>query len=551
MIPNPPILSVRDLRVAFGETEAVHGLSFDIHRGETLALVGESGSGKSVTALSILRLIEREGGQITSGSIRFGEETTEEITTLPPAALRALRGDRIAMVFQEPMTSLNPVMTIGAQISEALTMHRGLRGFAARDAACAALKRVKMPDPAKRLDQYPHELSGGQRQRVMIAMALSCEPEVLIADEPTTALDVTTQAEILRLIASLQADMGMAVLFITHDLGVVAEIADRVVVMKDGVKVEEGYTAALFATPRADYTKQLIAASPRLGEGSPAPLKDPKPVLKVSNLTTTYGSNGIFSRNKAVAAVRDVMIELGQGETLGLVGESGCGKSTLARSIMRLVEPLAGEIDLLGTRIDGMSHAALKAHRAHIQMVFQDPYASLNPRMAIRDVVTEPAFLHGTVSRKDRREMAVELLARVALPSDAVDRYPHQFSGGQRQRICIARALSVRPKIIVADEAVSALDVSNARRVTDLLADIQQRDGVSMLFISHDIAVIERVSHRIAVMLKGEIVETGPTHKVLNDPQHPYTKRLLSAVPRLEQVRAVSATNRQSPLQIA
>ena len=533
MPPNPPVLSVRDRRVAFGTTEAVHGLSFDIHRGETLALVGESGSGKSATALSILRLIEREGGRIAGGSIRLGGDRPVDITSLPASELRRLRGDRVAMVFQEPMTSLNPVMTIGAQICETLTLHRGLRGAVAREAARAALERVQVPDPMQRLDQYPHELSGGLRQRVMIAMALSCEPEVLIADEPTTALDVTTQAEILRLIASLQREMGMAVLFITHDLGVVSQIADRVVVLKDGLKVEEGYTADIFATPRADYTKELMAASPRLGEGAPAPLSDPEPVLQVRGLTTTYGG-GLFARGGAKSAVCDVSITLGRGETLGLVGESGCGKSTLARSIMRLVEPSAGQIILQGNRIDGLSRAALNAHRSHIQMVFQDPYASLNPRMSIRDVVTEPAFLHGIVSAKGRRQMAIELLERVALPQDAVDLYPHQFSGGQRQRICIARALSVRPQIIVADEAVSALDVSNARRITDLMADIQKRDGVSMLFISHDIAVVERVSHRIAVMLEGRIVETGPTDRVLNAPQHPYTRCLLASVPRLE-----------------
>lgn len=533
MPPNPPVLSVRDLRVAFGTTQAVHGLSFDIHRGETLALVGESGSGKSATALSILRLIEREGGRITGGSIRLGGDHPADITTLSAAALRRLRGDRVAMVFQEPMTSLNPVMTVGAQICETLTLHRGLRGAAARAAAQAALERVKVPDPAQRLDQYPHELSGGLRQRVMIAMALTCDPEVLIADEPTTALDVTTQAEILKLIASLQREMGMAVLFITHDLGVVSEIADRVVVLKDGVKVEEGYTADLFASPRADYTKELMAATPRLGEGAPVPMNAPEPVLQVRGLTTTYGG-GLFSGNGVKVAVRDVSITLGRGETLGLVGESGCGKSTLARSIMRLVEPSAGAITLMGARIDGLSRAALKSHRAGIQMVFQDPYASLNPRMSIRDVVTEPAFLHGMVGGKTRTALALDLLARVGLPADAADRYPHQFSGGQRQRICIARALSVRPQIIVADEAVSALDVSNARRITDLMADIQQRDGVSMLFISHDIAVVERVSHRIAVMLNGRIVETGPTNRVLNDPQHPYTKLLLSAVPRMD-----------------
>jgi peptide/nickel transport system ATP-binding protein/glutathione transport system ATP-binding protein len=341
--------------------------------------------------------------------------------------------------------------------------------------------------------------------------------------------------------------MGMAVLFITHDLGVVSQIADRVVVLKDGVKVEEGYTADLFATPRADYTKELMAASPRLGEGAPVPLSDPEPVLQVRRLTTTFGG-GLFSRGGAKAAVCDVSITLGRGETLGLVGESGCGKSTLARSIMRLVEPSAGQIILQGNRIDGLSRAALKAHRSHIQMVFQDPYASLNPRMSIRDVVTEPAFLHGIVSAKGRRRMAIELLGRVALPQDAVDLYPHQFSGGQRQRICIARALSVRPQIIVADEAVSALDVSNARRITDLMADIQKRDGVSMLFISHDIAVVERVSHRIAVMLEGRIVETGPTDRVLNAPQHPYTRRLLASVPRLESTARPAAWRAQEVL---
>ncbi|SEL29695.1 ABC transporter ATP-binding protein [Pacificibacter marinus] len=539
---NSPVLSVRDLHVAFGDTEAVHGLSFDIHRGETLALVGESGSGKSATALSILRLIEREGGRIASGEIRINGTQPAEITTLGASQLRALRGDRIAMIFQEPMTSLNPVMTIGAQICETLSLHLGLRGRAAHDAALTALERVKIPDPERRLNQYPHELSGGLRQRVMIAMALTCEPEVLIADEPTTALDVTTQAEILKLIASLQKDMGMAVLFITHDLGVVDEIADRVVVLKDGCKVEEGFTSTLFAAPNAPYTKELMAASPRLGEGAPVPLNVTETVLRVRNLTTAYGG-GLFSRQSAVAAVSDVSIELGRGETLGLVGESGCGKSTLARSIMRLVEPSAGEIELRGHRIDGLSRAALKPHRADIQMVFQDPYASLNPRMSIRDVVTEPAFLHGLVDYQGRRDLALDLLSRVGLTSDAVDRFAHQFSGGQRQRICIARALSVKPKIIVADEAVSALDVSNARRITELLADIQQRDGVSMLFISHDIAVVERVSHRIAVMLKGEIVETGPTGQVLNNPQHAYTKRLLSAVPRLDRAQAVSGTS--------
>ncbi|SDI11680.1 ABC transporter ATP-binding protein [Salipiger marinus] len=551
MLPQPPVLSVKNLRVAFGSTEAVHGLSFDIHRGETLALVGESGSGKSATALSILRLIEREGGRITGGHIRLAcaktPGTTVEITTLPPAALRAIRGDRIAMVFQEPMTSLNPVMTVGAQLAETLALHRGLRGRAARSAARAALERVQIPEPDQRLDQYPHELSGGLRQRVMIAMALVCEPDVLIADEPTTALDVTTQAEILALIAGLQRDLGMAVLFITHDLGVVSEIADRVLVLKDGHLVEEGRKADLFAAPKSDYARELLAATPRLGGGSPAPLTGAEPVLVLRDVVTTYGGGGIFSRRAPVKAVRGVSLTLGRGETLGLVGESGCGKSSLARTVMRLVDPASGEIDLLGTRIDTLGAAALKPHRARIQMVFQDPYAALNPRMSIRDLITEPAHLHGMVTPRGRDAMARDLLERVGLPSDAAERYPHQFSGGQRQRICIARALSVTPQIIVADEAVSALDVSTARRVTDLMARIQREEGVSFLFISHDIAVVERVSHRIAVMFKGEIVEQGETAQVLHAPRHPYTRRLMAAVPRAD-IGTAAAGIRQDAL---
>lgn len=377
--PDAPILSVKDLRVAFGNHQAVRGVSFDIHAGETLALVGESGSGKSATALSILRLIEREGGHIAGGSIRLGGAEPTEITALPPAALRAIRGNRIAMVFQEPMTSLNPVMRVGDQLDEALRLHRGLRGAAARAAALDALERVQIPERARRLRQYPHELSGGLRQRVMIAMALACEPDLLIADEPTTALDVTTQAGILELIRELQNDLGMAVLFITHDMGVVAEMADRMVVMRQGEKVEEGRTRDVFLSPRAEYTRELMAAMPRLGAGSPALLKGAEAVLRVSELTTEYGGGGLFSRKKVSAAVRGVSLELGRGETLGLVGESGCGKSTLARSIMRLVEPSSGEVVLEGQRLTGLSADAMKSSRARMQMVFQDPFASLNP----------------------------------------------------------------------------------------------------------------------------------------------------------------------------
>ncbi|MDF2234766.1 ABC transporter ATP-binding protein [Albimonas sp. CAU 1670] len=540
--PNPPVLSVKDLRVAFGRHEAVRGLSFDLHAGETLALVGESGSGKSTAALSILRLVEREGGRIAGGSIRLGDT---EVTTLPPAALRAIRGDRVAMVFQEPMTSLNPVMRVGEQLEEAVRLHRGLRGRAARAACLAALERVRIPEPARRLRQHPHELSGGLRQRVMIAMALACEPDVLIADEPTTALDVTTQAEILDLMRSLQAELGMAVLFITHDMGVVAEMADRVVVMRHGEKVEEATTEGLFSAPRSDYARELLAAIPRLGAGSPAPLASPEPLLEVRNLTTRFGRGGIF-RKAPPPVVRDVSLTLARGETLGLVGESGCGKSTLARSILRLVEPEAGHATLDGLPLTGVPQSALKAARRRMQMVFQDPYASLNPRLPIADLVTEPAFLAGLVSPKDRRALAEDLLERVRLEPEAAERFPHQFSGGQRQRICIARALSVRPALIVADEAVSALDVSIARRVTDLMAEIQARDGVSFLFISHDLAVVERVSHRIAVMLRGEIVEMGPTAQVLSDPRHSYTRKLLAAAPRPDPARR--AEQRAAPV---
>lgn len=527
------LLTVDNLHLNFGSHAAVRGLSFTVGRGETVALVGESGSGKSATALAILRLIEREGGTIAQGRLLLEGTPPADLVQLSDVAMQRIRGNRISMVFQEPMTALNPVMPLGEQVAEVLRLHQGLTDRAAQDAAREAFDRVRIPEAARRMTQYPHELSGGLRQRVMIAMALACRPDLLIADEPTTALDVTTQAEILDLIGNLQAELGMAVLFITHDMGVVAETADRVVVLRHGECMEQGPVAGFFTQPKAAYSRMLMAATPRLGAGSPPPLRNAAPVLEVKGLRVQFPvRRGLQAgRHLDYHAVNEVSLTIGQGETLGLVGESGCGKSTLARAVLRLIEPSSGSITLMGRPLTGLSPADLRACRAQAQMVFQDPYASLNPRLPVHDLVTEPALIHGIVDQKDRRNLAVELLAKVGLEPTAVDRFAHQFSGGQRQRLCIARALSVRPSLIVADEPVSALDVSVARQVTDLMAELQAREKVAFLFISHDIAVVERVSHRIAVMYRGQIVEHGETGLVLGAPQHPYTQRLLAAVP--------------------
>ena len=529
-----PVLQVADLRVAFGRFEAVKGLSFEVGAQETLALVGESGSGKSATALSILRLIEREGGRITSGQVLLAQDGgPRDLAAMPEDRLIRLRGNQVSMVFQEPMTSLNPVLKIGDQVAEVFVRHRGMSRRDALQAAGQGLDQVRIPSPNARLDQYPHELSGGLRQRVMIAMALACRPKLLIADEPTTALDVTTQAEILKLIKSLQDEIGMGVLFITHDMGVVAEIADRVVVLKNGERVEDATVADLFARPQAPYSKRLMAATPKLGEGSQARPAGEETVLQVDGLSTRFHPRKrLFGKSgQGILAVNKVSLAVRKGETLGLVGESGCGKSTLARSILRLIEPESGQVEIGGVPLTGLSQKALRSTRREAQMVFQDPFASLNPRLPVSDLVTEPARIHGLVSARKIRDLAASLVTRVGLEEDAIDRFPHQFSGGQRQRLCIARALSVSPKLIIADEAVSALDVSIARQITDLMLDLQQRDGLSFLFISHDIAVVERVSHRIAVMYKGRIVETGLCEEVLRRPKHAYTQQLLAAVP--------------------
>jgi peptide/nickel transport system ATP-binding protein len=576
-----PVLSVRDLKTAFrsgdGWTQIVKGISFDIGAQETLAVVGESGSGKSVTALSIMRLLDPAASRI-EGSVKLAGQ---ELLTLPEAQMRTIRGRRIGMIFQEALTSLNPLVSVGDQIAETLTIH-GMGGSDARAEAVRMLERVRMPAAAQRANDLPHNLSGGMRQRVMIAMALACKPQLLIADEPTTALDVTIQAQILALIKTLQREEGMGVLFITHDMGVVAEIADRTVVMLGGEVVEQGKTEDIFATAKNTYTKTLIAAVPRLGSAASAkpqhfPVIDRKtgelktlpdrpdtvahtsqPALSVRNLVKRYDlTSGIFGGvHGRVHAVENVSFDIQPGETLSLVGESGCGKSTTGRAIMRLVEPQSGEISIDGTDILSLSKDRMRDMRRHIQMIFQDPFASLNPRIRVGEAIAEPFLTHKLGTREQARAKVADLLQRVGMDPAVATRFPQQFSGGQRQRICIARALSLEPKVIVADESVSGLDVSIKAQVVNLMLDLQQTFGLSYLFISHDMAVVERVSHRVAVMYLGEIVEMGPAKDVFGNPQHPYTRRLIAAVPipdpaRRNQVRPVTSDEVKSPIRPA
>ncbi len=528
-----PLLSIDNLHIAFGATQAVRGISFEIGHHETFALVGESGSGKSATALAILRLIEREGGRITHGRIVFRKEAPVCLTALSDDAMQAVRGRDIAMVFQEPLTALNPVLTIGRQLTETILRHEPVSQ--AQHKAIQQLERVRIPQAAARLAQYPHELSGGQRQRVMIAMALACNPRLLIADEPSTALDVTTQAEILALIRELQAERGMSVLFITHDMGVVAEMAHRVGVLRHGRLVETGPASRVLTAPQEPYARMLVDAAPRLGAGGPAllPQTGRSPTLVLDDLVVDYPGRRTHllaprTRNRAVDGVS---LHVAQGESVGLVGESGCGKSSIARAILRLTPVASGKIAIDGQDITRLCERRLFPVRRKVQKVFQDPFASLNPRLPTWDLITEPAHIHATVTQGDRRDMAAALLEQVGLGSEHLDRYPHQFSGGQRQRLCIARALSVQPKLIIADEPVAALDVSIARQITDLMQELQQRLGVSFLFISHDLAVVERLCHRIAVMRAGRIVETGPTDAIIGNPREDYTKTLIAAVP--------------------
>ena len=569
------LIEVEDLRVYFPledkTVKAVDGVSWHINKGETLAVVGESGSGKSVTAMSLMRLTDNMGGKIPTGKINFRRNDGEiiDIVQQPLETMRELRGNEVSMIFQEPMTSLNPVFTIGFQISEAIILHQGKTEAEAEDMALDMLRLVRIPEPEKQMKQYPHQLSGGMRQRVMIAMALSCRPSLLIADEPTTALDVTIQAQILDLIKMLQKEIGMSVMFITHDMGVVAEMADRVVVMLRGEKVEEGPAQQIFESPQHPYTIALLDAVPRLGSmtGRPNPEKfanidirraegddiktsgsievgapvetstvraDAAPLLEVKGLTTRFDiAAGLFGRvTGRVHAVEDVSFSLQPGETLALVGESGCGKSTTGRSIIKLVEPTRGSVVFEGQELMGLSATQMRPMRRDMQMIFQDPFASLNPRISAGSAIAEPMQVHGISSAgSEMNDRVAGLLDRVGLLPEHAARYPHEFSGGQRQRLCIARALGLNPKLIIADEAVSALDVSIQAQVVNLMMELQEEFGLSYLFISHDMAVVERVSHRVAVMYLGKIVEIGPRQAVFENPQHAYTKKLMSAVP--------------------
>ncbi len=566
------VLTVSDLSVSFSTSErtvdAVRQLSFDVARGETLAIVGESGSGKSVTALAMMRLVEHGGGHITSGRMLFRRRSGDilDLTQAREPVMRSIRGADIAMIFQEPMTSLNPAFTAGDQIAESIRVHQGKSAASARAEALRMLELVRIPEARNVLDRYPHQLSGGMRQRVMIAMALSSKPSLLIADEPTTALDVTIQAQILQLIRALQDEMQMGVIFITHDMGVVAEVADRVLVMYRGDKVEEGASEAIFAAPRHVYTRALLAAVPRLGamQGSDLPCKfdllrvddgdqakaepfQPQdtvqraatPILRVQDLVTRFDvRSGLFGGvRRRVHAVEHISFDLRAGETLALVGESGCGKSTTGRSLLRLVESQSGVIEFGGQNIRDLPTSTLQGLRRNIQFIFQDPFASLDPRLTVGFSIMEPLLVHKIAHGRAAQERVDWLLEKVGLPPEHAQRYPHEFSGGQRQRIAIARALALNPKVVVADESVSALDVSIQAQIINLMLDLQRELGIAFLFISHDMAVVERVSHRVAVMYLGQIVEIGPRRAIFEDPQHAYTRRLMAAVPVADPAR--------------
>ena len=557
------VLAVRNLNVAFPDERqpipAVKNLSFSLKRGETLAIVGESGSGKSVTALSLMRLIEQSGGLVACDSLllRRRNGQVSDLTTLSSSQVRSVRGADIAMIFQEPMTSLNPVFPVGEQIAESIRLHQGLSGDEALAEARRMLEQVRIPEADAILGRYPHQLSGGMRQRVMIAMALSCRPAVLIADEPTTALDVTIQAQILQLIKVLQDEMEMGVIFITHDMGVVADIADRVLVMYQGEAVETGTVEQIFHAPEHPYTRALLAAVPRLGamNGSDLPRRFPlisltnpgfqeaeteqdtvvpgEPILQVRDLVTRFPlRGGLLNRVKReVHAVENVSFDLWPGETLSLVGESGSGKSTTGRALLRLVEAQEGTITFNGERIDTLPAGQLQPLRRDIQFIFQDPYASLDPRQTVGYSIMEPLRVHNLLDGDAAQRRVAWLLERVGLKPEHAWRYPHEFSGGQRQRLCIARALALNPKVVIADESVSALDVSIRAQIINLLLDLQREMGIAFLFISHDMAVVERISHRVAVMYLGQIVEIGPRRAVFENPQHPYTRKLMAAVP--------------------
>ncbi len=558
VLSNDALISVRNLRVTFridrhSTFEAVKGISFDIPRNATVALVGESGSGKSVTALAILGLLPPENSIIGEGSeITYGGRN---LAQLSGRELQSLRGADISMIFQEPMTSLNPVFTVGFQIEEVLRLHMGMSGAKAHARAVELLAEVGIPEPARRIDMFPSQLSGGQQQRVMIAMAIACEPKLLIADEPTTALDVTIQKQILDLIAALQKKHQMSVLFITHDLAVVGEIADHVIVMRNGEIREQGLARQVFEAPQDPYTQALLQCRPQLDRrparlpviedfiAGDAHLAIPErtrgvvdgdvPVLQVRNLGKSfYSREGIFGKRE-FKAVRNVSFDLPRGKTLGLVGESGSGKTTVGLTLMRLHQATTGEALFEGRDILGMSNRDFMPYKRRIQIIFQNPYASLNPRFIVGQILTEPMEIHGIGnSAQDRTDLAFELLDKVGLPEASFYKYPHEFSGGQRQRIAIARSLTLKPEILICDESVSALDVSVQAQVLNLLQDLQTEFGLSYIFISHDLAVVKYISDQVMVMNEGEIVEIANSDEIYRNPREPYTQRLLASIPK-------------------
>lgn len=557
MTQSGNLLEVRDLRVNFrvGKNEifeAVKGISFDVPANRTVALVGESGSGKSVSAMSILGLLPDNAIVPESTRILYAGE---DLAKASAQRLQSLRGKEMSVIFQEPMTSLNPVFPVGEQIGEVLRLHMGLSGRAARARAVELLAEVGIPDPALRVNSFPHEMSGGQQQRVMIAMAIACQPKLLIADEPTTALDVTIQRQILELIAKLQKRHQMAVLFITHDLGVVGEIADHVVVMQNGVVQEQGPVKAIFESPQHVYTKALLECRPRLDRRpTRLPVIDDfltgkaemnlaerkrggqagdAVILEAKNLTKTFFlKEGLFGK-RAVPAVKSVNFRLAKGRTLGLVGESGSGKSTVGLTLMRLHEATAGEVLFEGKNILALSDKEMMAYRRRIQIIFQNPYASLNPRFTVGNILMEPMKIHGIgAGANERTDMALALLKRVGLPPASFNKYPHEFSGGQRQRIAIARCLTMKPDVLICDESVSALDVSVQAQVLNLLQDLQDEFKLSYIFISHDLAVVKHISDEIMVMNQGEVVEIGDSDEIYHGAKQDYTRRLLAAIPR-------------------
>jgi peptide/nickel transport system ATP-binding protein len=578
------LLEVKNLVTEFkteeGTTVAVNDVSFEIYRGETVGIVGESGSGKSVTCLSLMRLIPNPPGRITGGEMLYhGKDGTVDLRTLPEADMRRYRGNEIGMIFQEPMTSLNPVFTCGDQVMEVIILHQKVSRSEARELTLELFAKVQLPDPPRMLKSYPHQLSGGQKQRVMIAMAMSCNPGILVADEPTTALDVTVQKTILDLMSDLKNRINSSIIFITHDLGVIAEVADRVIVMYKGRIVEQGSVMEIFSNPQHPYTKGLLACRPPLGKRlsklpviadfmeeapdgkliekahsvaqlidsvtvSPQETKDrltalelKEPMLKVRNLQTWFPSKrNIFGKPQAwVKAVDDVSFDVYPGETLGLVGESGCGKTTLGRTIIRLVEPHAGSMELHGKDLINISKHDLTALRKDMQIIFQDPYSSLNPRLTVGNAIMEPLNVHKVLDgEKERKKRVMELLDRVGLSREHFNRYPHEFSGGQRQRICIARALSLNPRFIICDESVSALDVSVQAQVLNLLIELRKDFDFTYIFISHDLSVVKFMSDRMVVMNQGKIEEMGPSDEIYNNPQREYTQKLIDAIPKGE-----------------